>query len=400
VIGNDPTNGTRTEALIGMPFLISGAERASLRVGTNTLGGGAADAVDLTLLAAMPPAAVITVGADGAATLRRLGAAIVVKVNDEPLGAEPCELRHGARLAVGSVRLMYANPSAERKGAEGATDPSEEATEVLPSVPDGLTSGRLVELASGRAFAVPQGGLTIGRGGTCDVVIDGKGVSRRHAVVKPHGPAFMISDESANGTYVNGSRVDGSRVLGHEDVVRIGEHEFRLDVGSAMAAAAGAAPGATEVLAGVPARAAEEAAARRLASPAAAPVAPPPPALAVLELTGGSDARKVFRVERAACAIGRSDQNDVRLADPSVSALHATLVLKRGSWYVVDLQSANGTYVDGYRVAGERVLPNGGTLRVGGVSMRFRVLSAAGGRSDATRPPGGILRRLSKLWQS
>jgi len=384
-----------------MPFLISGAERAPLRTGTNTLGGRGADAVALTSLAGLQPAAVISVGPDGSATLQRLAAGIVVKVDDEPLGAEPHALRHGARLAIGSVRLMYADPSAERHGAAEAADPSEEATELVAAVPEAANSGRLIELATGRAFAVPPGGLAIGRGGACDVVVDGKGVSRRHAVITPDGPAFRITDESANGTYVNGTRVDGTRVLAEGDVILIATHEFRLDVDAALpAVAGGAAPSATELVAGVSGGAANLRGARRPASPSAAPAAPPPQPLALLEVMRGPSARKVFRIERAACAIGRSEQNDVRLTDNSVSALHATLVLKRGTWYVVDLQSANGTYVDGYRVAGERALPDGGTLRVGDVSLRFRVLAASADKSNATQPPGGgILRRLSKLWQ-
>jgi pSer/pThr/pTyr-binding forkhead associated (FHA) protein len=383
-----------------MPFLVSGAERAPLRIGSNRLGGRGADAVVLTSLAALQPAAVLTVSPDGSAELQRLAAAVVVKVDEEPLGAEPHALRHGARLAIGPVRLMYADPSAERNRGQGATDPSEEATELVPAVPAAANSGRLIELATGRAFPIPPGGLTIGRGGACDVVIEGKGISRRHAVIKPDGPAFTISDESANGTYVNGAHVDGVRVLGQDDVIRIATHEFRLDVDSVLPVAGGAAPNATELLAGVPDSVAKGHGLRRPASANAPPAGPPAKPLALLEVTRGANARKLIRVERAACAIGRSEQNDVRLADNSVSTLHATLVLKRGTWYVVDLQSANGTYVDGYRVAGERALPDGATLRIGDVAMTFRMLAAAREKSNATQPPGGILRRLSKLWQS
>jgi hypothetical protein len=198
---------------------------------------------------------------------------------------------------------------------------------------------------------------------------------------------------------VNGAPVQGTCVLGHEDVIRIGEHEFRLDLGAARPVPGGAALGATELMPGVgEGRRAQQSPGAGAAAPASAPA--PALALAVLEVTRGASARKAFRVERAACAIGRSDENDVRIPDNSVSALHATLVLKRGTWYVVDLQSANGTYVDGYRVAGERAVPDGAALRVGDVVMRFRVLAPTGDKSSATRPPGGLLRRLRNLLQS
>jgi pSer/pThr/pTyr-binding forkhead associated (FHA) protein len=96
------------------------------------------------------------------------------------------------------------------------------------------------------------------------------------------------------------------------------------------------------------------------------------------------------------CAIGRAENNDVQLAHDSVSASHATLLLKRGTWYVVDLQSANGTYVDGYRVAGERALPEGATLRTGDVTMRLRQLTSVMKPSDPTQAMGGFWRRLSR----
>jgi hypothetical protein len=100
-----------------VPFLISDAERAPLRIGSNTLGGRGADAVPLTALAGLQPAAVITLAGDGSAEVQRLSAGVVVKVDGEPLGAASRALRHGARLAVGAVRLMYADPSAQRTSA-------------------------------------------------------------------------------------------------------------------------------------------------------------------------------------------------------------------------------------------------------------------------------------------
>jgi pSer/pThr/pTyr-binding forkhead associated (FHA) protein len=64
---------------------------------------------------------------------------------------------------------------------------------------------------------------------------------------------------------------------------------------------------------------------------------------------------------------------------------------------VIDLRSANGTYVDGYRIAGERELPNGATLRVGKVEMVFR---SQGGVDDAkaAHRGGGLMRWVSRLF--
>jgi len=62
--------------------------------------------------------------------------------------------------------------------------------------------------ADGRShrLALPA---TIGRGTECDLVLQGKGVSRRHAQVIWDRNHFAIVDlESKNGTFVNGDRVD------------------------------------------------------------------------------------------------------------------------------------------------------------------------------------------------
>jgi pSer/pThr/pTyr-binding forkhead associated (FHA) protein len=135
-------------------------------------------------------------------------------------------------------------------------------------------------------------------------------------------------------------------------------------------------------------------------APPAATTRPLPRVLASLEVVGGELAGARFQVERPVCAIGRGEQNDVRLADGSVSSSHATLLLKRGTWYVVDLGSANGTFVDGYRVAGERTLSAGCTVRVGTVKLTFRPAHDFSGPPQGTGRVVSIFSRISKILQS
>jgi pSer/pThr/pTyr-binding forkhead associated (FHA) protein len=222
-------------------------------------------------------------------------------------------------------------------------------------------SGRLIELATGCVYPIPAAGLVIGRGASCDIALDGTGVSRRHAVVKPEGAGFTVSDESANGTFLNGARIQGTHPIRHGDVLGIDTDEFRLDVHAPLPGPYAEPSGGVELVSAVPEAdplglgATQRVPARgpALTPPLAAPTQP----LAVLEVSRGPLGGKTFRVERPVCAIGRGDHNEVRLNDGSVSSSHASLLLKRGTWYVVDLQSANGTYVDGYRVATERASP-------------------------------------------
>ena len=69
--------------------------------------------------------------------------------------------------------------------------------------------------------------------------------------------------------------------------------------------------------------------------------------------------------------IGRDPQNDVVLDDRRVSRKHAEVRLRLGRYTLYDLQSTNGTYVNGRRVA-EKVLEDGDKISVGGLEIVFR----------------------------
>ena len=69
--------------------------------------------------------------------------------------------------------------------------------------------------------------------------------------------------------------------------------------------------------------------------------------------------------------IGRDPQNDVVLDDRRVSRKHAEIRLRLGRYTLYDLQSTNGTYVNGRRVA-EKVLEDKDKISIGGLEIVFR----------------------------
>ena len=81
--------------------------------------------------------------------------------------------------------------------------------------------------------------------------------------------------------------------------------------------------------------------------------------------------------------VGKSDNADIVLADPGVSRLHAIVEPLGGGWAVRDLDSTNGTWVNGRRLAAERPLRNGDEIRVGETRLTFR--SAVRDGDTATR---------------
>ena len=93
----------------------------------------------------------------------------------------------------------------------------------------------------------------------------------------------------------------------------------------------------------------------------------PKASLAVRE---GDDRREVA-LGPDPLAIGRDPQNDITLDDRRVSRKHAEIRLRLGRYTLYDLQSTNGTYVNGRRVA-EKVLESGDKISIGGLEIVFR----------------------------
>ncbi len=113
-------------------------------------------------------------------------------------------------------------------------------------VDDNLRAGRF-ELA-GELKAAPSGGpaalvnadgdrqsietpFILGRHEHCDMVLSGKNVSRRHAEIRSDVDGLFVADlASTNGTLVNGHATTSQR-LTHGDLITIGDHHLRLEVG-------------------------------------------------------------------------------------------------------------------------------------------------------------------------
>jgi type II secretory pathway predicted ATPase ExeA len=92
--------------------------------------------------------------------------------------------------------------------------------------------------------------------------------------------------------------------------------------------------------------------------------------------------------------IGRHSHNEINLRDGSVSRHHAMIVPESGSWILVDLNSTNGTQVNGESVKHRR-LEDGDTITVGNFRIEYR-----GGRDQASVPPGSAEHRRTVVLSS
>ena len=87
---------------------------------------------------------------------------------------------------------------------------------------------------------------------------------------------------------------------------------------------------------------------------------------------------------RQTVTLGRSQDNDVILEDRKVSSQHAQLSLGRDGWMIGDMNSSNGTYVDGQRLAPRRPAPlkPESVIQIGDFQIQIRQL-----RPDEAPPP-------------
>lgn len=69
--------------------------------------------------------------------------------------------------------------------------------------------------------------------------------------------------------------------------------------------------------------------------------------------------------------VGRVEENTFQIADPSVSSRHAEILLRGSDVVIKDLNSTNGTFIDGQQISGEAVLKSGQVLRLGQIQMRL-----------------------------
>ena len=75
-----------------------------------------------------------------------------------------------------------------------------------------------------------------------------------------------------------------------------------------------------------------------------------------------------LKVEKT--TIGRVEDNTFQISEPSVSSHHCEVLLRGSEVMVRDLNSTNGTYINGEKIA-ERVIKPGQILRLGQIELRL-----------------------------
>lgn len=96
-----------------------------------------------------------------------------------------------------------------------------------------------------------------------------------------------------------------------------------------------------------------------------------PPTLTLVRVDGLELANLRFTVSEV--VIGRDPSCDCVLEDSTVSAKHTRLSFRQGQWWVEDMRSTNGTYLNQEPVSAPLVITNGDELRCGQAILTITV---------------------------
>ncbi len=102
-----------------------------------------------------------------------------------------------------------------------------------------------------------------------------------------------------------------------------------------------------------------------------------------LTIRRGPDAGKVYELDKAVITIGRSSENDIVVNDTDVSRQHCQLLRKESDYEIRDLDSTNGTFIDGQRVFANRLIQDGQRIELGEtITLEYDQNSASEPRAD------------------
>ncbi len=105
-------------------------------------------------------------------------------------------------------------------------------------------------------------------------------------------------------------------------------------------------------------------------------------AVAQLDVTRGDVPGKTFLLAGRAYSIGRGRHNDLSLPHPTITKAHARIDQQDGAFFIEDMGSLHGVYVDAVRVK-RAELADGAQLQLGNVTLQFSIIGPDGQSTGA-----------------
>jgi pSer/pThr/pTyr-binding forkhead associated (FHA) protein/tetratricopeptide (TPR) repeat protein len=171
----------------------------------------------------------------------------------------------------------------------------------------------------------------IGRNDDADVCVKDKSVSRLHAFVYFSKGKWWILDMSS----LNGTIVDGKKIVKHplesQTKLRLGLDGPTLKL----------SPGNNQNV-------------KKLNEPFEDATHISSTKVRVVLVADGDDEQKEWSFTRH-FSIGRHTGSDIRIKDESVSRFHSNVLFKEGKWWIQDMNSANGTFVNDKKISKQQL---------------------------------------------
>ena len=210
-------------------------------------------------------------------------------------------------------------------------------------------------------FITEKKRITIGRTPDNDIVLDNRGVSRRHAQIEfGENQAVIIDNESLNGTFVNSRRVS-EEVLKENDAINIGKFTLIFHPAAEKSSSPFEMDG-TMVLQTKKQRelVAKDQRNKQLATQMGT---------SLLLGEAGADFEK-FPIERNVVTIGKSSLANIKAKGIFLSGIQAKIVNETEGFWIVNLGKKGKTKINGEEV--ERyLLKNDDIIQVGKTVYRF-----------------------------
>lgn len=181
---------------------------------------------------------------------------------------------------------------------------------------------QLVDENDGSIIDIDHWETSIGKSKSNDIVLPFPTVSRFHAVIAKKRKEWVVTDTSARtiGVMVNGEKVDGRQVIENGDIITIGNVPLRFVCDEALNARSRAEIRST--------------------------VEPPAKTVAYGVLVDVKTKKPIY-LKKKDVLIGRGTDTDIQIMSQAVSSHHARIHQTSRGWALSDLDSHNGTKLNG-----------------------------------------------------
>jgi len=182
---------------------------------------------------------------------------------------------------------------------------------------------RLVDQNDGSIIDIDHWETSLGKAKSNDIVLPFPAVSRFHAVIAKKRKDWTVTDTSARtvGVLVNGEKIDGRAVIENGDVITIGSIPLKFECDEALSARS-----------------------KRQIRSAAQQNKPQTRAYGVL--VDIKTKRPVY-LKKQDVLLGRGEDCDIQILSQAVSSHHARIHQTSRGWALSDLDSHNGTKLNG-----------------------------------------------------